>query len=80
MHTEKMVLEMLGDWLEGSGWATALTNSGIASSGVAESFIGVSHLTRTRYYHQVTALALILFFFEHMMNIWLLQLKLTSCL
>ena len=58
MHTEKMVLDMLGDWLEGSGWTTALTNSGITSSGVAESFIGVSHLTRTRYFHQVTALAL----------------------
>ena len=25
MHTEKMVLEMLGDWLEGSGLTTALT-------------------------------------------------------
>ena len=58
MHTEKMVLEMLGNWLEGSGWTTALTNSGITSSGVAESFNGVSHLTRTRYFHQVTALAL----------------------
>ncbi|KAK3787194.1 hypothetical protein RRG08_040324 [Elysia crispata] len=58
MHTEKMVLEMLDDWLEGSGCTTALTNSGIASSGVAGSFIGVSQLTRTRYYHQVTALAL----------------------
>ena len=53
-----MVLDMLCDLLEGSGWSTALTNSGITSSGVAESFIGVSHLTRTRYFHQVTALAL----------------------
>ena len=58
MHTEKMVLEMIGNWLEGSGWTTALTNSGITSSGVAESFIGVSHLTRIRYFHQVTALSL----------------------
>ena len=58
MHTEKMMLEMLGHWLNGSGWTAVLTNSGIASSGVAQSLIGVSHLTCTRYFHQVTSLAL----------------------
>ncbi len=47
-----------GDYLEGSGWTSALTQAGIASSGTADSFLKPSHLTRTRHTHQVTALAL----------------------
>ena len=58
LHIEKMLYEILGDWLEGSGWTTLLSVSGVASSGVADSSIKVTHLTRTRYMHQVTALAL----------------------
>lgn len=48
----------LGDILEGSGWTTALTESDVASSGVANSFLKVSHLTRTRHAHQITLLTL----------------------
>ena len=58
MHTEKMLWGVSGDWLDGSGWVTALTNSGIASSGKAQSFIGVHHICRTRYMHQVTVAAI----------------------
>ena len=47
-----------GNYLEASGWTNALTEAGIASSGTADSFLKVSHLTRTRHAHQVTALAL----------------------
>ena len=54
MHIEKMLWEVNGSWFEGSGWKTAVTNSRVASSGVVDSFIGVSHLTRTRYMHQVS--------------------------
>jgi len=54
MHIEKMLWEVNGTWFHGSGWTTAITNSGVASSGVAESFIGVSHIARTRYMHQVS--------------------------
>jgi len=35
-----------------------LAEAGIASSGTAESFLKVTHLTRTRHAHQVTVLAL----------------------
>ena len=49
-----MLWEMNGTWLDGSGWTTAKTNSSVASSGVAESFLGVSHIARTRYIHQVS--------------------------
>ena len=58
MHTEKMLWSLSGDWLNGSGWTTALTNSGISTSGKAESFIGVHHICRTRYMHQVSVAAL----------------------
>ena len=36
----------------------ALTEAGIASSGIADSFLEVSHQTRTKHTHQVTALVL----------------------
>ena len=46
------------DYLEGSGWTTALTVAEIASTGTVDSFLKASHLTKTRHAHQVTALAL----------------------
>ena len=48
----------VGDFLDQSGWETALCEAGIATAGVADSFLRVSHLTRTRRSHQITALAL----------------------
>ena len=48
----------LGDWLEVSGWCNLLTDVEIASAGKAESFLNASHVTRTRYAHQVTAATL----------------------
>ncbi len=42
-------------WLDCSGWTAALVLAGITSSGTADSFIKVSHVTKTRHAHQVTA-------------------------
>lgn len=58
MHIEKMLWGVSGDWLDGSGWTTALTTSGISSSGKAQSFISVHYICRTRYTHQVSVAAL----------------------
>ena len=58
LHLEMAMWNMLGSYLTDSGWTVALTEAGIASSGVAESFLTVSHLTRTRHAHQVTVAAL----------------------
>ena len=58
LHIEMAALRMLGHWLEGSGWVQCITQSGVATSGVAESFIHASHVKRTRYAHTVTAAAL----------------------
>ena len=58
LHTEMAGLRMLGHWLNGSGWIQCLIQAGIATPGVAESFLTASHVKRTRYVHTVTAAAL----------------------
>ena len=52
---------MLGHWLNGSGWIQSfqcLVQTGVATAGVAESFITAAHVKRTRYAHTVTTAAL----------------------
>ena len=44
--------------MEASGWTDALTEGEVASSGIADSFLKVAHLTRTRHAHNVTLLTL----------------------
>lgn len=58
LHIEMALWNTIGDFLEGPGWTVALTDSGVASSGTADSFLNATHLTRTRHAHQVTLLAL----------------------
>ena len=58
LHIEMTIWNTYGDYLEASGWTTALTQAGITSSGTADSFLKAAHLTRTRHAHQVSALAL----------------------
>ena len=48
----------IGDFLDCSGWTAALCEASVATAGVADSFLKVSHLTRTRRSHQITALVL----------------------
>ena len=58
LHIELALWKTIGDFLEDSGWTAALTESGVATAGKANSFLTASHLTRTRRVHQVTLLAL----------------------
>jgi len=58
LHIEMALWKTYGDYLQGSGWTSALTQAGVASSGTVDSFLKASHLTRTRRAHQITALAL----------------------
>ena len=58
LHLEMALWNTLGDVLEDSGWTTALTEAEAASSGTADSFLKVAHLTRTRHAHQITLLTL----------------------
>lgn len=56
LHTEMALRRTLGDVLEGSGCIAALTAAEIASPGIVDSFLNVSHLARTRLAHQVTVM------------------------
>ncbi len=38
LHIEMTMWSTFGDYLEGSGWAAALTQAGVASSGTVDSF------------------------------------------
>ena len=54
LHTEMAVLNILCEWLDGSGWTTALTEASITRSGKAEALISASHVKCSRYAHQVS--------------------------
>ena len=58
LHIEMALWSTVGDFLDQSGWTTALCEAGVATAGVADSFLKLSHLTRTRHTHQITALVL----------------------
>ena len=58
LHIEMAVWNTYGDYLEGSGWTSVLTQAGITSSGTADSFLKAAHLTRTRHAHQISVLSL----------------------
>jgi len=55
LHIEMAAFKVLGNRLDGSGWTSVIADAGVTSTGVAESFIKASHLTRTRRAHQITA-------------------------
>ena len=58
LQIEMASFKILGKWLSGSGWAGVMCNAGVATQGVAESFLSVSHVTRTQRALQVTAVYL----------------------
>ena len=49
LHIELTALKALGKWLDSSGWVAALVHAEIASSGIANSFLKSSHITRIRH-------------------------------
>ena len=61
LHIEMNVMKLLGDFLNflnGSGWTSILVQSEVTSSGRADAILKGSHITRSRYAHQVTVTAL----------------------
>ena len=57
LRKEMLCEKMLGDWVRDSGWDEMLIDADVTSPGRAEALIG-SHITWTRYAHQVTAMSL----------------------
>ena len=58
MDTEMAKMSTLGDLLQGSGWVTSLTQSGIVGPGIAQNMVKGTQLIKSRYSHQVTLAAL----------------------
>ncbi|KAF5304273.1 hypothetical protein FQA39_LY09800 [Lamprigera yunnana] len=53
LHIEMAAFRAFGSLLEDSGWVGALVQAEITTEGRAESMLKCSHVTRTRYAHQV---------------------------
>ena len=58
LHIEIAAWKTIGDWLESSGWTSALVQLNITTAGKADLFLHASHVSRTRYAHEVTACSL----------------------
>ena len=58
LHIEKAALSTVGDWLKGSVWTSALVQADVTTPGTADSFLKVSHITRTRRAHQISLTSL----------------------
>ena len=58
LHIEMAPLKAIGNLLDGSGWAGALVHANVATAGIADSFRRVTHVTRARRAHQITASSL----------------------
>lgn len=54
LHIELATLRALGHFLEGSGWVHALVEAQVTTPGRGDSMITASHLSRTRYCHEVS--------------------------
>ena len=50
LHIEMVLLSCLGDWLQDSGWTTALSNAGVTSSG-NDSILSGHEVGTTKYVH-----------------------------
>ena len=58
LHIKKAALSTVGDWLKGSGWTSSLVQADVTTPGTADSFLKVSHITRTRRALQITLTSL----------------------
>ncbi len=58
LHFEMVLLRCVGQILDGSELDTVLAEAGIASAGIAQSFLTVNHVMKCRHAHEVTVAAL----------------------
>lgn len=54
LHVEMCTQAVLGQWSDGSGWANLISRADVLTQGRAESAARGSHVTRTRYAHEVS--------------------------
>ena len=58
LYIEMAILNMLGKWLDGSGWSSALVEAGITTSGRAAALLSASNAKRACCVHQGTVASL----------------------
>lgn len=61
LHTEMALFNMIRQWLNNSGWDNALVQGDVTREGRADGILKASHITSTRYAHQVSECALYAF-------------------
>ena len=66
LHIEMALFNMLGKWLDGSGWSSALIEAAVVTSGRADILLSAFHIKRTHYAHQVTVASLYILQKVHM--------------
>ena len=58
LHIEMVMLKLIGDWLDGSGWMYVMTSANVTTDGRTVGLQKGSHTSRGKWAHQVTAAAL----------------------
>ena len=58
LHIEMVLLNVLGDWLDGSGWVAIMAAPNVTTEGRADALQSGSRISRAQWAHQVTAAAL----------------------
>ena len=57
LHIEIALLNVLGDWLEGSGWASIMASAWVTTEGRADALQSGLHTSRAQWAHPVAAAA-----------------------
>ena len=58
LHIEMALLNVLGNWLDGSGWVAIMATANVTTEGRADALQSGSHVSKAQWAHQVTAAAL----------------------
>ena len=75
LHIEMVMLNVLGDFLDGSGWVSMMTSANVTTEGRAFGLHKGSHTSRGQWAHQVTATALFVLLADPMMHTKSLLMK-----
>ena len=59
LHIEMVLMNTIGNWIQGSGWVEAFVQANITTTGRIDSFLNGSKVKRTRYVHQLSLEVLI---------------------
>ena len=58
LHIEMVLMNAIGNWIQGSGWVEAFVQANIITAGQIDSFLNVSKV-KTRFAHQLSLAVLI---------------------